>query len=546
VSQPSPTGSPAADDADVAALRAENERLRAEIAQFSAFFENSPNDLFVLDVRSDGNFVFERINPMVTKSTGYMPEMMLGKTPQECLTPANSARLAAMYRRCAETRQRVEYEIIGRAPIGEVIRRTILVPILDQGGFVRKVLGTTTDLTAIRRVEAALAQAQKMELVGQLTRGLSHDFNNLLTTIIGNLEILIGGAAATGRDRALAGAALRAAERGAELTSHLLEFARRQPLKPEPVDLNRSVAALAGMLGSALGAMIRVELALTPDLPPALVDARQLDLVLLNLAINARDAMPDGGTVRIETRYARVDPPTRPEHPPAGEYLAVVLSDTGSGIGPDILDRVFEPFFTTKEPGRGSGLGLSQALAFVRQSGGGVRLDSRPGVGTTIAIYLPPAATPAQPAEARAPVAAAKAAAGWRRRPLSVLLVDDEPAVRETTAAMLSALGHRAIEAGSGQAALRVLAGRSDIEAVLIDYAMPEMNGAELAAQIRRTRPAMPILFITGFAAPAVLAGEHAAGRVLQKPFKPADLGAKLAELVGSDAAPATATAPRI
>jgi PAS domain S-box-containing protein len=512
---------------DVTALRAENARLRAEIAQFSAFFENSPNDLFVLDVRPHGGFVFERINPMVTKSTGYTPEMLIGKTPQEALTPANSARLAEMYRQCVETRQRVEYELTGNAPVGPVVRRTILVPILDGEGAVRKVLGTTTDLTAMRRIEEALAQAQKMEAVGQLTRGLAHDFNNLLTTIVGNLEILVSRNQSEGT-RDTARAALDAAERGAEVTRQLLAFARGQKLHPEPVDANRSVEALAGMLSAALGGMIRIDLALAPDLPPVLADSKQLDLVLLNLAINARDAMPDGGRITIETSYEPVEPPTRPEHPAEGEYISIRLSDTGSGIAPELLDRVFEPFFSTKEPGRGSGLGLSQALGFVKQSGGGMRIDSGRRGGTTIAVYLPRAAADAAAGQADAPAPAPVAAA----RQLSVLLVDDDEIVRETTVAMLDTLGHRAIAAESGRAALELLVARSDIDAAIIDYAMPEMNGLDLAAHIRRRWPGLPILFITGFADPGRLAAESAAGRVLQKPFRPAALGTKLAEIL--------------
>jgi PAS domain S-box-containing protein len=530
-------------------LAAENSRLRAEIerlerliaerrgkahgndAYYAAFFENSPNDLFVLDVCEDGRFVFEEVNPMVTKSTGYTREMLVGKTPQQALTPANSSRLAEKYRECVETRQRIEYEVTGVAPIGEVVRRTVLVPIIDAAGKVRKILGTSTDLTALRRTEQALFQAQKMEAVGQLTRGFAHDFNNLLTTIIGNLEMLVGRMNGA-RERALIGAALQAAERGADLTSRLLAFARRQPLRPEPINLNRALADLADMLRSALGGLIRVEIGLAPGAPAAFADSKQLDLTLLNLAINARDAMPDGGTLCITTSLETAGPPSRPEHPPAGDYVVISVGDTGTGIAPELLGRIFEPFFTTKEPGRGSGLGLSQALGFVQQSGGGITVDSNPGQGTTIRLYLPPAQGEAN--EMRVDeIAPAAASSSLSARPLSVLLVDDDAGVREVTAAMVEELGHRVVEADTGMAALNILARGADFDAAVIDYAMPGMNGVELAERVRELRAKLPILFITGFAAPDRVSGLHALGIVLHKPFKAADLATKLAQIAG-------------
>ncbi|MBV8589426.1 MAG: response regulator [Acetobacteraceae bacterium] len=503
----------------------ENPRIESGEAYYSAFFENSPNDLFVLDVRRDGRFVFEQVNPMVTKSTGYTRDMLIGKTPEEALTAANSGKLAAKYRECVESRRKVEYEVNGIAPIGEVVRRTVLVPIVDETGEVRKILGTTTDLTALRRAEEALFQAQKLEAIGQLTRGLAHDFNNLLMAIIGNLEMVLGRLDEE-RERRLIGAALDAAERGADLTSRLLAFARRQPLRPEPVDLNENVTSMANMLRSALGGMTRVELDPAPAVPTALVDPKQLDLVLLNLAINARDAMPNGGTLRIATGYEVVGEATRPEHPPSGDYVIVTVTDTGVGIGPELLGRIFEPFFTTKEPGRGSGLGLSQALGFVQQSGGGIRVASTPGRGTTIRLYLP-----LTPGPASGVIARRVALSPSPDRQLSVLLVDDDDGVRSVTAAMLGAIGHKTIEATSGRKALSMLEEGADVDAAIIDYAMPEMNGVELGERLRRLQPDLPILFITGFTDSVGLHGANAAGTVLQKPFKAAELAARLARI---------------
>jgi len=342
-------------DAPLFTFAVRNRETQTGDAYYSAFFENSPHDLFVLDAREDGRFVFEQVNPMVTKSTGYTREMLVGKTPEEALTPANSGRLVARYRQCVERRQRIEYEVTGIAPIGEVVRRTVLVPIIDGGGKVRKILGTSTDLTALRRAEEALFQAQKMEAIGQLTRGLAHDFNNLLMTVIGNLEILV--CRISGEpERARMTAALRAAERGADLTSRLLAFARRQPLEPEPTDLNKAVTSLASMLRSALGGMIRVEVELAPGAPTALADGKQLDLVLLNLAINSRDAMPNGGALQIATGRETVGSPTRPEHPPAGDYVVIAVADTGTGMAPNCSAGSSSRFLRRRSRAAGQGL----------------------------------------------------------------------------------------------------------------------------------------------------------------------------------------------
>jgi CheY-like chemotaxis protein len=313
------------------------------------------------------------------------------------------------------------------------------------------------------------------------------------------------------------------------LTSGLLAFARRQPLKPEPIDIYKAVASIENMLHSALRVMIRVEIVFDAEMPVALADAKQLDLALLNVAINSRDAMPNGGAMRITTGCETAVPPTRPEHPPTGDYVVISVTDTGIGIAPELLGRIFEPFFTTKEPGRGSGLGLSHVLGFVQQSGGGIRVDSRLGVGTTIKLYLPKAPSSSSVTEtAQEPLLAASI-----DRPLSVLVVDDDAFVRTATAAMLEELGHRVIAVESGGAALDVLARGKVVDAALLDYAMPEMSGGELAERARRLRPELPILFMTGFAEPEGLWEANAHGVVLRKPFKAGDLAVKLAQIAG-------------
>jgi CheY-like chemotaxis protein len=244
--------------------------------------------------------------------------------------------------------------------------------------------------------------------------------------------------------------------------------------------------------------------------------------------------MPDGGILRIATSFETAGPPFRLEHPPAGDYVVISVGDTGTGIAPELLGRIFEPFFTTKEPGRGSGLGLSQALGFVQQSGGGIAVDSSPGQGTTVRLYLPPAQEEAS--ETRVTKIAPLAGSSSSARSLSVLLVDDDAGVRDVTAALIESLGHRVITADTGMAALDILAQGADFDAAVIDYAMPGMNGVELAEQVRRLRSELPILFITGFAEPDRVNGLHALGIVLHKPFKAADLATKLAQIVGLSA----------
>jgi signal transduction histidine kinase len=367
------------------------------------------------------------------------------------------------------------------------------------------------------RVEATLRQMQRLEAVGQLTSGVAHDFNNLLTVVLGNIAFVerdLKAAGIDGKTRERLAYMRAAAERGAKLTDQLLSFSRRQRLEPKVVDLNDSIARMRDLLHSTIGGSIQIETALAGDLEPALVDPTQLELAVLNLAINARDAMPGGGTLRVLTENVAAGPPLSPEEPVAGEYVAVVVSDTGSGMNPEVRGKVFEPFFTTKEIGKGSGLGLSQVLGFAKQSGGGVRVDSAPGHGTRVHIYLPRAEAPV-PAARPARVSSSNGARAHAR----ILLVDDDSGVREVTAALLRGGGYTVVEAGSGGGALEIfdLEGTA-IDLLLVDLAMPGMSGAELARQVRSKRPSLPILFVTGFADRAVLDGVSES-EVVGKPF---------------------------
>jgi CheY-like chemotaxis protein len=265
-----------------------------------------------------------------------------------------------------------------------------------------------------------------------------------------------------------------------------------------------------------------IDIKLTPELWRADVDPTQIELVLLNLAINARDAMENAGSLVIETANVTCGPPERQEHPPAGDYVMVSVADSGTGMTEEVLARAFEPFFTTKAIGKGSGLGLSQVLGFAKQSGGGVRIDTHPGEGTTVRVYLP------RSSETAAEEQSAQAVE-WNmpEQQATILLVDDDPGVRDVTASMLRDLGYKVVEAGSGKAALEILKKDSSIELALMDYAMPEMNGAEVAKQARSLRPNLPIVFITGYADASALAG-IGEDRIIRKPFANGDISKKL------------------
>jgi CheY-like chemotaxis protein len=294
-----------------------------------------------------------------------------------------------------------------------------------------------------------------------------------------------------------------AAERGAKLTSQLLAFSRRQRLDPKPLDLNEAVQSMRDLLESTMGGSVQIETALRPGLWVALVDPTQIELVVLNLAINARDAMQVGGRLTVETSNVRLGPPQRVEEPLEGEYVMIAVGDTGTGMPAEVLAKCFEPFFTTKDIGKGSRLGLSQVLGFAQQSGGGVRVDTRVGQGTVVRVYLPRADAQSQPQPGGEVSAPSADTAGARK----ILLVDDDPAVREITSSMLQEFGHDVLEAGSGGHALELLDHQPRIDFMLIDFAMPGMNGAELARHARPKRPGLPIVFLTGYADTTALGG---------------------------------------
>jgi signal transduction histidine kinase len=381
----------------------------------------------------------------------------------------------------------------------------------------------TAEIAERERAEARLVQAQKMEAVGQLTGGLAHDFNNLLTAVVGSLDLLLR-RTDDERLRKLAGNALQAAERGAQLTSQLLAFSRRQRLQPTSLNPNDVVTGMGDLLGRTIGPHIRIETRLEPNLWNALADRTQIEVMILNLALNARDAMPSGGRLTIATSNLENVPTGLASELAPGDYVALSVSDTGTGMTPEVQAKAFEPFFTTKEQGRGTGLGLSQLYGFAKQSGGTARIESALGQGTTVSIYLPRTECLIETVEA-APVRRTS------RERLRVLLVDDDDSVREVCAAMLEDIGCEVTAVASGEEALQALS-RAKFTIMLTDIAMPLMTGVELARRAREILPGMPVLFASGYADLQAFGEQLSEVTVVRKPYRLSELAARLESMV--------------
>ena len=436
----------------------------------------------------------------------------------------------------------------------------LAVPLSDRGGFIGALavrsrearqfgadevhfLQSLSNLlaTSLQRAhsEEALNHAQRLESVGQLTGGIAHDFNNLLTVILGNLQVLEELPALTddARSQQLVGAAMRAARRGAELTGKLLAFSRRQVLQPTSVDVSALLNSLADMLRRTLDQRIRIDVEAPPACPPVLADPGQLESALLNIAINARDAMPEGGALRFRAE-ACVDLPDEARHDlddpsaPKGGFVAISVSDTGAGMAEAVRERAFEPFFTTKEAGRGTGLGLSTVYGFVKQSKGAVAIDSTPGEGTTLTLYIP------RPWNTGAPPAADAGAGQAVPAGLNVLIVEDDAEVRAVVSASLDEMQCKVRVAGSGEQALLALDQDPGFDLLLSDIALgPGMRGTQLAAQAQKRFPQMAVLLMSGFSAELLDADRDSppAWELLRKPFTREELAQAIARVVHSE-----------
>jgi PAS domain S-box-containing protein len=530
---------------DVTPRKLEGERLRESERRFRALSDSLPALVWMSD--EHGRMVFA--NRGFETMLGVSPERMLDEGWPAILSDADvhtldEARPAFLERRKSLGRDfpvctvngeprwihvEVRPHMVGDTFLGHVgcaidVTDAHLAGEALETRIAERTAELTRQIGERERVEETLHQMQRLEAIGQLTSGVAHDFNNLLTVVLGNVDVIARTAQRAGLDeRTLTRLdhVRTAAQRGATLTAQLLAFSRRQHLETRTVDLNTTVSGMGALMQSTLGRSVSVEMTLADGLWPALVDPTQIELIILNLAINARDAMPDGGTLTIATANVSRHAPERAEEPPAGDYVAVSVSDTGTGMSEEVLARAFEPFFTTKEIGKGSGLGLAQVFGFAKQSGGGVRIDSAIGGGTTVSVFLP-RGTADEATPSVKPVAASADVSGRM-----ILVLDDDDAVRAVTADTLREAGCRVVEAADGQCALDALAQLGHVDAVVADFAMPRMNGAQFRVLAQRQRPGLPILFVTGYADLDAIR-DVPDERVIRKPFTRDDLVSRL------------------
>ena len=493
-------------------------QLHASRAQIQAIFDNSPDWLTLFRATKDGRFIYEDLNRATERAYGLSYDEVIGRPVEEIIGPEQAQVPMHHMRECIRTGETQRYT--ARRTLAGVTRTIdvmfVRVPELHEGDYF--IMSTARDLTEREAMEERLRQSQKMEAVGQLTGGIAHDFNNLLTAIIGNLELMEPRVAGDNAANTYLAGAQRAAENGARLTEQLLAFSRRQHLEARIVELNEVVAGMRDLLSRTIGASIRVRINLAPDLWPALVDPTQIEIAILNLAINARDAMPLGGVLTIETRNLTRGADPVPSELGERDCIRISVHDTGTGMNEEVLRSAVEPFFTTKEVGKGSGLGLSQVYGTVRQSNGSLQIESRVGAGTTVHLYLPRADAEKRGSRGRRGGPAAAEAGG------RILVVDDDPAVREVTVQMLRQIGYGVVEAGSGPAALDALARGETYDLLLIDVAMPGMSGIETVRRGRAQWPGLRVLYVTGYADFAGAERRTGDDPLIKKPFRLAEL----------------------
>ena len=498
----------------------------AEVSRASklldAVVENIP-DMVLLKEPSGAGFRYLLINAAGEKLLGRSRDRIVGRTETDLFPAEESAQIVEANRRVAASGEpQVLTDRTLTTASGTRTVETRMVPIANGSGETALILAIVRDVSEAKRREEQVRQLQRMDAIGRLTGGVAHDFNNLLAIIHGNSELV--------RDRLEAGTDLAemtddvigAAARGAELVKRLLAFARMQHLEPASVDLGERIPNVIGLLQRALGENVQLQVRMAEELWPAIIDPTQVDDALLNLAINSRDAMPDGGTLTIETQNVHLDEDYAAHHVEVapGDYVMLAVSDTGTGMEPEVLARAFDPFVTTKEEGQGTGLGLSQVFGWVKQSGGHIKIYSEVGHGTTIKLYLPRAVAEG----AVAPAPAEPVPPGGNE---TILVVEDNANVRKTVVRQLHDLGYRSVEAESGASALELVAEGLSFDLLLTDVVMPGgMTGYQLADQLRRTRPDTRVLFTSGYTELARSADQLSRrDSLLSKPYRKQDLG---------------------
>ena len=493
---------------------------------YRTMFANAADYLFVVDIRPDGRLVLADVNPALERAIGRAGQELRGRDYDE-VTPPDTARLFHEHHAdLLRTGQPATYQDPVQTVDGPRIWETTLAPVFDEGRLAR-IVGFARDVSVRARAEEQIRRAQRMEAVGQLTGGVAHDFNNLLQVIRANLEMLQKHIAAddelaTQRIRS----ALRGADQAAQLTRQLLAFARRQALEPKVVNLGRLLRDMADLLRRSVGEAVELETVVQEGLWNTLVDPAQVETAILNLALNARDAMPEGGRLTLELSNAPLtEAEARAfEDVEPGDYVLLSMRDTGHGMAPEVLARVFEPFFTTKGEEKGTGLGLSMVYGFVKQSRGHIQLVSAPGQGANVRVFLPRSLQAEERPAEPAPQPAGRQLA---------LVVDDEDAVRAAARGMLEELGYRCLEAADGARALELVEREPGLKLLFTDIVMPgEIKGGELAARARRLRPGLPVLLTSGYARTLPLQGPLADFPLLSKPYGRQELARKIQQAV--------------
>jgi PAS domain S-box-containing protein len=511
---------------DITEEKQSREKLRRETEERQRIFETSQDLILVTD--GFGNFI--QVSPSVKDILGFSPDDMIGHSATEFIHPDDLERTRQEMRAARHGHIKRSFEARYYHYDGHEVT---LNWVGNWSEPVKRHFFIGRDLTDKQAAEAQFRQVQKMDSIGQLTGGVAHDFNNVLTVITGTIGILADAVADRPELAAITKLIDDAAERGAQLTKHLLAFARKQPLQPREIDVNALALEAAKLLHPTLGEQITILPQLTEDAWPALVDPGQLSTAILNLALNARDAMPDGGTLVLETRniflddgYASMNPDVA-----AGNYVMIAVSDTGTGIPAALIERVFDPFFTTKEVGKGTGLGLSMVFGFVKQSGGHIKIYSEEGHGTSVKIYLP-RSTGVQETEYEAlqnvPIA------GGNER---ILVVEDDALVRQYVMTQVKSLGYTALEAANAAEALVIIDADKDIDLLFTDVIMPgNMNGRQLADEAARRRPELKTLFTSGYTENAIVHhGRLDSGvLLLAKPYRKSELAKMLRTALAS------------
>ena len=495
--------------------------LEANQARLSTIFETSYQYQALL--AADGTVL--EVNSTALEGIGARIEDVVDKpfwaTPWFADTPGMRQAIRAGVAHVAAGHD-FHQEILVNLPRGERAFDFSMRPVRDASGVVVEIVPEAVDITARRQAEDALRQSQKLEAMGQLTGGVAHDFNNLLTPIIGGLDMLQRRGLGGEREQRLIEGALQSADRAKTLVQRLLSFARRQPLQSIAVDVASLVTGMAELIASTTGPQIEVVVDLARDLPTANADPNQLEMAILNLSVNARDAMPSGGTLRISAAAEMIEPGHRTALSP-GLYVRLSVADTGVGMDEATLAKAIEPFFSTKGIGKGTGLGLSMAHGLALQLGGALKISSQPGLGADVEIWLPVKAGPCPAPEVDLPTAGARLVG-------TALLVDDDPLVRMSTADMLTDLGFAVVEAASAEEALAVIDQGVGFDVLVTDHLMPGMTGVDLAARVQTRRPGVPVLLVSGF---AETEGVDATLPRLIKPFRQVELAARLIGLMG-------------